>query len=131
MARTGGMCMNSYRLAICEDDPLVRDEMCALCRDILTEEQIEHEVTPFSSAEELEKILAESEHPFDLLLLDIQMEGMNGLELAQNLRKKRRQGQYSVRYRLRELRSGRLQRTARPFSFKAGEERGARRCAAY
>ena len=123
--------MNSYRLAICEDDPLVRDEMCALCRDILTEEQIEHEVTLFSSAEELEKILAESEHPFDLLLLDIQMEGMNGLELAQNLRKKGDRVSILFVTGCENYAAGRLQRTARPFSFKAGEERGSRRCAAY
>ncbi len=80
--------MSKYRLAVCEDDLLIREEMCSLCRDILTEEKIEQVVTAFASAEELERVLREEGTPFDLLLLDIQMEGMNGMELARTLRER-------------------------------------------
>ena len=80
--------MNVYRLAVCEDDDTIREELSSLCQDILTQDSIEHEITAFSSADELEKRLLTENTPFDLLLLDIQMEGMTGMELAQSLRRR-------------------------------------------
>lgn len=80
--------MSVYRLAICEDDGTIREKLSSLCHDILQEDGIEHEITAFSSAEELEKLLLAETAPFDLLLLDIQMEGMTGMELAKSLRRR-------------------------------------------
>lgn len=80
--------MNVYRLAVCEDDDTIREELSSLCQDILTQDGIEHEITAFTSADELGKLLLAENAPFDLLLLDIQMEGMTGMELAQSLRRR-------------------------------------------
>lgn len=80
--------MNAYRLAICEDDDVTRKELHSLCHDILTEDGIGHEIMEFLSAQELERVLTEESDPFDLLLLDIKMEGMTGMELAQLLRRR-------------------------------------------
>lgn len=75
-----------YRLAVCEDDDAIRGELDALCREILEEAGISYTVNLFPSAEELEKALSSQADPFDLLLLDIQMQGMTGMELAKALR---------------------------------------------
>ena len=80
--------MHCYRLAICEDDGLLCEEVQSLCHDILEEDGIPHEITAFSTAQELECFLEEKGQPFDLLILDIQMEGMTGMELAQALRRR-------------------------------------------
>lgn len=78
--------MSVYRLAICEDDPVLRKELSLLCREILEEEEIEPEIQEYASAVSLEAELGDRPAPFDLLVLDIQMEGMTGMELARRLR---------------------------------------------
>lgn len=57
-----------------------------MCREILAEEGIDQEIFAFSSAQELENVLEKEGNRFNCLLLDIRMEGMNGMELAQTLR---------------------------------------------
>lgn len=75
-----------YHVAICEDEEVVRRELCALTEKVLLSLEIPGEITAFSSAEALETVLAEQARPFDLLLLDIQLGGKTGLELARELR---------------------------------------------
>lgn len=70
-----------YRLAICEDEPDLREGLCAQCRGILTRLEVEHEIVSFPSAEELESALADGAQ-FDLLCLDILLTGKTGIELA-------------------------------------------------
>lgn len=74
-----------YAVAVCEDQEETRAEIAALCGDILTELAVEHSVLTFSSAEALEAALCAGER-FDLLCLDILMEGESGMELAKKLR---------------------------------------------
>lgn len=71
--------MKAYRLAICEDDDAIRAQLHSLCHEILTEAAVEHSIADFPSAQQMEKLLAAESNPFDLLLLDIQMEGMTGM----------------------------------------------------
>lgn len=78
--------MDLYRLAICEDNDTIRVQLHSLCHEILTEADVEHSITDFSSAQELENLLAAENNPFTLLLLDIQTEGLIDMELAQSLR---------------------------------------------
>lgn len=80
--------MDAYRIAICDDDDIIRENLCSLCSDILTDDSVEYELEPFCSAQELEKRLNSENCPFDLLILDIQMDGMTGMELARSLREK-------------------------------------------
>lgn len=78
--------MSVYRLAICEDDPRMLAFLRQLCEEILAE--TEHELALFPSAAALDAELSTQAEPFHLLLLDIQMEGMTGMELAQALRRR-------------------------------------------
>ena len=80
--------MGVYRLAVCEDDEAILTQLHAYCHEILTEDNIEHRIEDFHSARELEQALLAEDKPFDLLLLDIRMEGMTGMELARSLRQR-------------------------------------------
>lgn len=76
-----------YRVAVCEDENTFREELCSQCEIILSGLQVEHTVTPYSSAEELEAaFLAGAE--FSLLCLDILMGGKTGMSLAKELRER-------------------------------------------
>lgn len=74
-----------YRLAVCEDEDGMRFQLHTLCEEILAEMAIPFEITTYSSAETLEAAFAE-QRQYDLLLLDIQMDGKTGIELAHDLR---------------------------------------------
>ena len=81
--------MNTYRIAVCDDDPVMREQLHSFCRELLDGESIPYAITAFPSAAELEKRMnSDVEKPFNLLILDIQMNGMTGLELARSLRSK-------------------------------------------
>lgn len=75
-----------YRVAVCEDQKQMREEMCALCCKALEEMNIPYDIMAFSSADQLGETMRGKQERFDLLLLDIQMEGKSGLELAADLR---------------------------------------------
>jgi len=74
-----------YRLAICEDDELDRKIICEAIEEILSELQVEYHLAEFSGADQMELALKDGER-FDLVCLDIYMEGKNGMELARQLR---------------------------------------------
>lgn len=80
--------MSAYRIAVCDDDDMMRENLCSLCNEILTNDDIEYRLASFESASALEKKLDAEGCPFDLLILDIQMEGMTGMELARSLRER-------------------------------------------
>ena len=46
-----------YRLAVCEDEDNIRRELADLCGEILRGWSVEHSVSAFSSAEELERAI--------------------------------------------------------------------------
>ena len=75
-----------YRVAVCEDDANLRSGLCGQCRELLAGLAAEHEVVPFSSAEELGAALAGGAR-FDLLCLDIFLAEQSGMELAHEVRK--------------------------------------------
>ena len=68
--------------------PAAREYVGALCGEILSEWGAAHTVTLFASTGELSARLDREPEAFDLLLLDIQMEGMTGMELAHALRER-------------------------------------------
>lgn len=76
-----------YRVAVCEDDPVMLAEVCEHCRALLRRLEVEHTVRPYALAEELWAALDMGER-FDLLCLDILMPGITGMELARRLREK-------------------------------------------
>ncbi len=68
------------RIAICDDEKNIRE----LIGDKVVKQYLEAEIVFFSSGEEL--LL--SDKNIDILFLDIQMSGRNGMETARELRKK-------------------------------------------
>ena len=68
------------RIAICDDEKNIRE----LIGNTITKQYPEAEIVFFSSGEEL---LLSDKH-IDILFLDIQMVGRNGMETARELRKK-------------------------------------------
>lgn len=74
-----------YRIAICDDDRNMRDLLRSYCSEILDKYKIRYEFREFSSAEEFET--DEDRDKYNLLLLDIEMSGKNGMTLAEELRR--------------------------------------------
>lgn len=75
--------MALYRVAVCGDEADVRAQISADCLEVLSSLGTDAQLSGFSSADELRAELAGGADAFDLYLLDIQMEGTSGLELAQ------------------------------------------------
>lgn len=75
-----------YRLAICDDEREMREQLRKMCGEILQAMGVEHCVCEFDSAEALLRTLREGVE-YDLVCLDIIMDGMNGMDLAQALRR--------------------------------------------
>lgn len=74
-----------YRIAICEDEAVFRDEQEAACRRICNELRMEYEITVFETGIAFMAAYSDGAQ-FDLLLLDIMMDGLSGMELARRLR---------------------------------------------
>lgn len=98
-----------YRVAVCEDEKNLREDLCAQCAALLSGLQVEHTVTPYSSAEELEAAFSAGAE-FSLLCLDILMDGKTGMKLAQELRERDDRTQHPVYHRFHGVSQGRLQR---------------------
>ena len=75
----------SYRIAICDDEPFQSNYLKSLVMAWSEEKELDCSVKTFSSAESL---LFHGCEEFDILLLDIEMAGMNGVELAKRVRER-------------------------------------------
>lgn len=69
-------------IAICDDESRIADQIQKLASDFFREKHMEISLARFSKAEELLAYDGE----IDILFLDIQMEGMDGMEAAGKLR---------------------------------------------
>lgn len=69
-------------IAICDDDKLIVRQIERLIFDFFVDKDIDFEVYTFTSANDMLRREAE----YDLAFIDIEMPGMNGLELAKRLR---------------------------------------------
>ena len=74
-----------FRVAICEDEKVILDFESSLVKDWAAGAGCSLELDTYISSEQF---LFESEDkaPYDLLIFDIQMKNMNGMELAKTLR---------------------------------------------
>lgn len=75
--------MSTYRIAICEDDTPVGKDLAVRCRTIFEAWHVDVDVSLFASADALQAFLKAGSVDFDLFLMDIEMQGMDGLTLAQ------------------------------------------------
>ncbi|HJB90781.1 MAG TPA: LytTR family DNA-binding domain-containing protein [Candidatus Eisenbergiella merdigallinarum] len=86
--------MAPYRLAVCEDDPVEGKQLIKTCDTLLSDRQIPHTLCLFENADSLAKALEQNSDAFDLLLLDIQMEGQSGMALAKELYRRQFPGRF-------------------------------------
>ena len=77
------------RVAVCDDDKAALDAISASLGDVFARRGTEAATSLFSSAEELMGVL--ESRRFDLLLLDIDMPGIDGIALGRMLRDRRDQ----------------------------------------
>lgn len=76
-----------YRIAVCDDAAADRAAICAAARRAVEAAGLTPLFTEFEEAEGLFCALERERSAFDLLLLDILLEGENGVELARRLRR--------------------------------------------
>lgn len=74
-----------YRIAICEDEAVFRQEQETICRKICNNLNLEYEITVFETGIDFMKAHSSGAR-YDLLLLDIVMDNLSGMELAHKLR---------------------------------------------
>ena len=74
-----------YRVVVCEDDAQLGEDLARRCREIFAGWRVEAEVRLFASADALLPLYETGAVEADLFLLDIQMQGTDGLTLAQRL----------------------------------------------
>lgn len=75
-----------YRVASCEDEEIFSRAQEKICRRILEELHIEYNITVFSSSADFLRTFFDQGMRYDLLLLDIMMDGVDGLTLAKRIR---------------------------------------------
>ena len=79
-----------YRVAVCEDDPRTAEQnKIAVCRVLNERGRVQgrdYDVEVFHTATPLMERLTANSNAYQLLLLDIQLDGDNGVELARFLR---------------------------------------------
>ena len=72
------------RIAVCDDEKYFRDKIGALLQEYSSAREFGINVESFASGEEF--LASEKKEMFDVIFLDINMEGMNGIETAQKIR---------------------------------------------
>ena len=77
-----------YRIALCDDDMVFAAQFKQQLQAFFKNYMIVYEFTSFNSVELLMK--ADEKQPFDIMFLDILMDGENGIEFAKKLRSKNR-----------------------------------------
>lgn len=75
----------NYKIAICDDSEKDSDYVLSIVKDWAHKDNLNIQINTFSSAEAL-LFHYEAENDYDILLLDIEMKEMNGVELAKRIR---------------------------------------------
>lgn len=75
-------------IAICDDEPNISEKIKAMVSDFFRRKNLEIIITQFSNGEELLKY----GEVIDILFLDIQMNGIDGMETARKLRNRKFKG---------------------------------------
>lgn len=75
-----------YRIAVCDDEPIDRQQAADLTREIMAAEGLACDFSTFDSATALLTAI-QGGAQFHILLLDVMMEGLDGMELAAALRR--------------------------------------------
>lgn len=71
-------------IGICDDNEVIRNELCRLCKQYIESSLINFKIVSFSSGE---AVLAYPDS-IDIIFMDIQMRGINGLATAKKIRER-------------------------------------------
>ncbi|WP_018753570.1 LytR/AlgR family response regulator transcription factor [Paenibacillus sanguinis] len=85
-----------YRIAICDDEEKQREQVRQWLLALSFKSGIDFEVTAFEAGECLVKYYETGGEPFHVLILDIEMNGLNGIETARRLREMKRQSEQVI-----------------------------------
>ncbi|TYP76562.1 LytR/AlgR family response regulator transcription factor [Paenibacillus methanolicus] len=75
-----------YRVAICDDEVNQREWIKSVMIALSVKADLDFEIEMFGSGEQLVSHYERHETPFHLLILDIEMGGMNGIQAARRIR---------------------------------------------
>jgi DNA-binding LytR/AlgR family response regulator len=75
-----------YSVALCEDEEVFCAEHEKICRDVLAKLNTEYHIDVYKSADVLLAAFLNNQKRYNLILLDIIMDGMTGMELARAIR---------------------------------------------
>lgn len=85
-----------YRIAICDDEERQREQVRQLLLALSVKSGIDFEVTAFEDGEQLIEYYESGGEPFHIFILDIEMNGRNGIETARRLREMKRQSEQII-----------------------------------
>jgi len=75
-----------YHVALCEDEKIFTETLEKICRDIFENLKAEYRISTYSSGEDFLKSFSGEHKRYDLVLLDVVMGGISGIELARIIR---------------------------------------------
>jgi DNA-binding LytR/AlgR family response regulator len=75
-----------FRVAVCDDDGQQRDQLRQILLALSFKANIEFEIELFPSGEQLVSHYVEGKLPFHILILDVEMSGINGISAARRIR---------------------------------------------
>lgn len=75
-----------YQVALCEDEEVFLESQKKICVGILEKNGINYHIDIFDGSESFLSSFLHTQKRYDLILLDIMMNGLNGMELAKKIR---------------------------------------------
>src|SRR5690554_4568533 len=75
-----------YRVAICDDEEKQRELVRKMLITLSVKSNIEFDIELFHSGEQLVSHYESNKEPFHILILDVEMGGMTGIQAARSIR---------------------------------------------
>ncbi len=75
-----------YKVAICDDEEELRERVKQILIGLSVKTDIEFEISLFESGEQLVAHYESDQPPFHILILDVEMNGLSGIEAARKIR---------------------------------------------
>lgn len=79
--------METIKIAICDDEDFFREEMEKLVSVYGNDAEHDFDIHTYSKAEDVATDILEKNEQYHILFLDVEMDGMTGMEAAQKLRR--------------------------------------------
>ncbi|MBR1811959.1 MAG: response regulator transcription factor [Clostridia bacterium] len=74
------------KIAICDDEKYMLELLYEKTRNVLAKDDIDAQIALFSDGESLLESYRDNAHPYDMLMLDIKMDGLDGIRTAERIR---------------------------------------------